>query len=88
MPSIMPTFHSIIEPAVIRDAIPSQPNVLTLMEGLNVLMCPSMMAANEDREPGILVSKEAGTRDVPVIGRDHGNIPEIIDGQQANPFGV
>ncbi|MEE2755429.1 MAG: glycosyltransferase [Myxococcota bacterium] len=60
----------------------SHPDVLALMEGMDVLMCPSVIAANGDRESGILVAKEAGARYVPVIGTYHGGIPEIIDDQK------
>jgi len=57
----------------------SHPDVLALMANMDVLMCPSVVAANGDRESGILVAKEAGARYVPVIGTYHGGIPEIID---------
>lgn len=60
----------------------SHPDVLTLMEQMDVLMCPSVIAANGDRESGILVAKEAGARYVPVIGTIHGGIPEIIDDEK------
>lgn len=53
--------------------------VLEKMLTADVLMCPSVIAANGDRESGILVAKEAGARYVPVIGTHHGGIPEIID---------
>ena len=45
----------------------------------DILLCPSVVASNGDRESGILVAKEAGARFVPVIGTYHGGIPEIID---------
>lgn len=53
--------------------------VLERMLATDVLMCPSVVAQNGDRESGILVAKEAGARYVPVIGTHHGGIPEIID---------
>ncbi len=53
--------------------------VLAAMAEADVLMCPSVVAGNGDRESGILVAKEAGARFVPVIGTRHGGIPEIID---------
>ena len=56
-----------------------QPEVFRLMEESDVLLCPSIVAKNGDRESGILVAKEAGARCVPVIGTYHGGIPEIID---------
>ena len=45
----------------------------------DILLCPSVIARNGDRESGILVAKEAGARFVPVIGTRHGGIPSIID---------
>jgi colanic acid/amylovoran biosynthesis glycosyltransferase len=37
------------------------------------------VAANGDRESGLLVVREAGAAGVPVIGTLHGGIPESID---------
>ena len=45
----------------------------------DILLCPSVVAKNGDRESGILVAKEAGARFVPVVGTRHGGIPSIID---------
>lgn len=56
-----------------------QNEVFKMMEASDVLLCPSIVARNGDRESGILVAKEAGARCVPVIGTYHGGIPEIID---------
>ncbi len=56
-----------------------QSEVFARMEAADVLLCPSIVAKNGDRESGILVAKEAGARCVPVIGTYHGGIPEIID---------
>ncbi len=53
--------------------------VLETMLSMDILMCPSVVAQNGDRESGILVAKEAGARYLPVIGTIHGGIPEIID---------
>ena len=49
------------------------------MENSEILLCPSVVAKNGDRESGILVAKEAGARCKPVIGTYHGGIPEIIE---------
>ena len=49
------------------------------MEASEILLCPSIVAKNGDRESGILVAKEAAARCKPVIGTYHGGIPEIID---------
>ena len=49
------------------------------MQNSEILLCPSIVARNGDRESGILVAKEAAARCIPVIGTYHGGIPEIID---------
>ncbi|MEM6295421.1 MAG: glycosyltransferase [Myxococcota bacterium] len=54
-------------------------DVLETMMRMDILMCPSVIASNGDRESGILVAKEAGARYLPVIGTIHGGIPEIIE---------
>ena len=56
-----------------------QNEVFEEMQKSEVLLCPSLVARNGDRESGILVAKEASARCVPVIGTYHGGIPEIID---------
>ena len=45
----------------------------------DILVAPSVIAKNGDRESGILVVKEANARGIPAIGTLHGGIPEIID---------
>ena len=44
-----------------------------------VVLAPSVVAANLDRESGLIVVKEASACGVPAIGTIHGGIPEIID---------
>lgn len=56
-----------------------QNEVFKEMEASEILLCPSIVAKNGDRESGILVAKEAAARCKPVIGTYHGGIPEIID---------
>ena len=56
-----------------------QTEVFKEMEASEILLCPSIVAKNGDRESGILVAKEAAARYKPVIGTYHGGIPEIID---------
>lgn len=68
----------ISEHVVFRGVMPHA-EVLETMLGMDVLLCPSVVARSGDRESGILVAKEAGARYLPVIGTHHGGIPEIID---------
>ena len=56
-----------------------QPEVFEHILHSDILLAPSVIAQNGDRESGILVVKEAGVRYVPAIGTWHGGIPEIID---------
>lgn len=68
-----------IEDHVVFRGVMPHAEVLQTMLEMDILMCPSVVAANGDRESGILVAKEAGARYLPVIGTYHGGIPEIID---------
>ncbi len=45
----------------------------------DVLLAPSVVAKNGDRESGVIVVKEASACGVVPIGTTHGGIPEIID---------
>ncbi len=81
---LRPAYDAIIARHGIADQVRflgvlSHQAVLETMLGMDILMCPSVVAANGDRESGILVAKEAGARFMPVIGTWHGGIPEIID---------
>ncbi len=53
--------------------------VFTTLEAADVLMAPSVVDANGNRESGLLVIKEAAARGLPAVGTLHGGIPEIID---------
>ncbi|HTV17253.1 MAG TPA: glycosyltransferase [Polyangiaceae bacterium] len=63
------TFHGVLDPE----------QVAALLVRTDVLLAPSRVAANGDRESGLLVVREAGAAGVPVIGTYHGGIPESID---------
>jgi glycosyltransferase involved in cell wall biosynthesis len=83
---LRPAYDAIIEREDIGDrvhflGVMQHEDVLETMMGMDLLMCPSVVAQNGDRESGILVAKEAGARYLPVIGTYHGGIPEIIDDQ-------
>jgi colanic acid/amylovoran biosynthesis glycosyltransferase len=63
------TFHGVLQPE----------GVAELLARTDVLLAPSHVAADGDRESGLLVVREAGAAGVPVIGTLHGGIPESID---------
>ena len=57
----------------------SHDQVLDEMSRCAILLAPSVVARDGNRESGLIVVKEAAARSVPTIGTYHGGIPEIID---------
>ncbi len=53
--------------------------VAARLRAATVVLTPSVIAANHDRESGLIVAKEAAACGVPVVGTLHGGIPDIID---------
>jgi glycosyltransferase involved in cell wall biosynthesis len=53
--------------------------IAELLATSDVLMAPSVVAADGDRESGVMVVKEASAAHVAVLGSEHGGIPEIIE---------
>lgn len=53
--------------------------IAQLLAASDVLLAPSKVASNGDRESGLIVAKEASASALPVIGTRHGGIPEIVD---------
>lgn len=73
--------HNLQNNVTFTGALPQDTFFKRLNES-DILLCPSVVAKNGDRESGILVAKEAAARSIPVIGTLHGGIPEIIDDNQ------
>jgi colanic acid/amylovoran biosynthesis glycosyltransferase len=57
----------------------SSAEVAALMADSDVLLAPSVVAADGDRESGVIAVKEASAAQLAVVGTLHGGIPEIID---------
>lgn len=57
-------------------------SVLEEIARSTLLLAPSVIAKNLDRESGILVAKEASALGVPVVGTHHGGLPEIVDSEE------
>lgn len=53
-----------------------------LMSQHDILMAPSVVSANGDRESGLIVLKEAAASGMPTIGTYHGGLPEIIQHEE------
>lgn len=49
------------------------------LQSADVLLAPSVIAQDGDRESGLIVAKEAGACAVPVLATHHGGLPEIVD---------
>lgn len=56
-----------------------RPFVIDAMARSAVVLTPSVVAPDQDRDSGLMVAKEAQASAVPVIGHYHGGLPEIID---------
>jgi glycosyltransferase involved in cell wall biosynthesis len=54
-------------------------DVLREIAEAKVLLAPSVIAKNLDRESGIIVAKEAAALGLPVVGTLHGGLPEIVE---------
>ncbi|MBN2724360.1 MAG: glycosyltransferase [Deltaproteobacteria bacterium] len=52
--------------------------VLEKIKNSRILLAPSVVAPNFDRDSGLIVAKEALSCGIPVIGSCHGGLPEII----------
>jgi colanic acid/amylovoran biosynthesis glycosyltransferase len=68
-----------IEPQVEFAGVLRPQEVRARLRNSDVLLAPSVVAENGDRESGVIVVKEASASGVVPIGSHHGGIPEIID---------
>lgn len=68
-----------MEPHVRFLGVLSSAQVAELLAESDVLMAPSVVAADGDRESGVIAVKEASAAQLAVLGTRHGGIPEIID---------
>ncbi len=53
--------------------------VAELLRASDVLLCPSVVAPDGNRESGLLVAKEASACEAVPIGTVHGGLPEIVE---------
>ncbi len=77
-------YEKLIQRLDLRDRVEltgvlSYRQTLNAMEDADVVVAPSVVARNGNRDSGLMVIKEAAARSVPSIGTLHGGIPEIID---------
>jgi colanic acid/amylovoran biosynthesis glycosyltransferase len=77
-------YNRLIETLNLRDLVEfpgpvSHAQVCELMLRSTVVLAPSVVAKNLDRESGLIVAKEAAACGIPTIGTLHGGIPDIID---------
>jgi colanic acid/amylovoran biosynthesis glycosyltransferase len=68
-----------IEARVEFAGVLAPPELRARLRCADILLAPSVVAANGDRESGVIVIKEACACGVVPIGTRHGGIPEIID---------
>lgn len=57
----------------------SPDQVQTRLQEASLLLAPSVVASNLDRESGVISAKEAGACGLPVLATRHGGLPEIVD---------
>lgn len=50
-----------------------------LMNTADIVLTPSIIPHDKDRDSGLIVAKEAAACNIPVIGTFHGGIPDIIE---------
>ncbi len=68
-----------IAPNVHFQGVLASEQIATLLSESDVLMAPSVVAADGDRESGVIALKEASASGAAVLGTYHGGIPEIIE---------
>ncbi len=54
-------------------------DIMSAMKGAAVVMVPSVIAKNLDRESGVIVAKEGSACGISILGTLHGGLPDIVD---------
>lgn len=57
----------------------SHDHVVSQLKTSSILLAPSVVAENQDRDSGLITAKEASACSIPVIGSIHGGIPDIVE---------
>jgi colanic acid/amylovoran biosynthesis glycosyltransferase len=68
-----------VEHAVNFVGVLASAEVATRVAASDVLLAPSVIGRDGDRESGLIVLKEASASGVPVVATVHGGLPEIVD---------
>ena len=68
----------IADAVAFRGGLPAAEVKRAMLEA-GVLLAPSVVARDGDRESGMLVAKEAGAARLPIVASRHGGIPEIVE---------
>ncbi len=80
-------YERLVRKLRLEEVVTCQPNlphrdVLARIAEARVMLTPSVVANNLDRESGVIVIKEACSLGTPVVATWHGGIPEIINDRQ------
>lgn len=81
---LRPEYEQLIADLDLQDTVELlgvQPHaeIMRQMNGAALVMTPSVIAANLDRESGMIVAKEGSACGLPVLGTHHGGLPDIVD---------
>ncbi|MBL7960805.1 glycosyltransferase [bacterium] len=71
-----------ISDKVIFEGTLTHDRVVSTLKASSVLLAPSVVAANQDRDGGLTSAKEAAACAIPVVGSIHGGIPDIVEDEK------